>query len=260
MTCAENRAQGAMSPAGGLAMTCFDLGAGITAGFTSREGGVSAAPYASLNLGQGVGDDPAAVAANRARLAAACGLQPADLAWMHQVHGSDVCYLGSGTPQPPHPVDSIMTDVPDRALCVLVADCVPVLIADPEAGLIGAAHAGREGMVAGVVPALVGAMAAAGGVTGRMRAVTGPGICGRCYEVPAELQARVAAAVPAARCLTSAGTPGLDITAGVRAQLEAAGVGSAMSAGQCTRESPALFSYRRDGTTGRFAGVIWRSR
>ncbi len=90
-----------------------------------------------------------------------------------------------------------------------------------------------------------------------MRAVTGPAICGGCYEVPAEMRARVSAAVPAARCETFTGTAGLDIAAGVRAQLAAAGVGSIAADGRCTRESGELYSYRRDGVTGRFAGLVW---
>jgi len=179
---------------------------------------------------------------------------------MRQVHGADVCYLGAEAGQPPGPVDAIFTDVPGRALCVLVADCLPVLIADPVARIVGAAHAGREGMVAGVVPALVSAMAAAGASPDRMRALTGPAICGDCYEVPPELQERVCAAVPQARCQTLDGTTGLDIPAGVRAQLAGAGVAWVRSVARCTKESADLFSYRRDGVTGRFAGIVWLSR
>ena len=239
------------------ALDRHSLGAGVSAAFTSRAGGVSQGPYAALNLGLAVGDDLSAVAANRTALAAACGLAVADLAWMRQVHSADVCYLGAGTAQPAEPVDAMFTDVPGRALCVLVADCVPVLIADPMARIIGAAHSGREGLVAGVVPALVEAMPGAGASPARMRALTGPAICGGCYEVPAELQARVGAAVPEARCQTFAGTTGLDIAVGVRAQLAASGVGWFRSVARCTRESAELFSYRRDGTTGRLAGLIW---
>jgi polyphenol oxidase len=234
-----------------------DLGDGIQAGFSGRPGGHSQAPYDSLNLGLGVGDDPAAVTGNRSALAAACGLALADLTWMRQVHGSDVWYAGAGAAGPPGPVDAMFTDVPGRALCVLVADCVPVLVADPQARIVGAAHAGREGLAAGVVPALVAAMMAAGARPALMRAVTGPAICGACYEVPAELQARVSAVVPAAACATATGTCGLDIVAGVRAQLEQAGVRQVGADGRCTRESPGLYSYRRDGQTGRAAGLIW---
>jgi polyphenol oxidase len=234
-----------------------DLGAGVRAGLSARPGGSSESPYDSLNLGLGVGDDPVAVTANRSALAASCGLELADLTWMRQVHGSDVWYAGAEASEPPGPVDSMFTDVPGRALCVLVADCVPVLVADPEARIVGVAHSGREGLVAGVVPALVSAMTAAGAKPARMRALTGPAICGACYEVPADMQARVSAVAPEAACATAAGTCGLDITAGVRAQLELAGVGQAESDGRCTRESPELYSYRRDGRTGRMAGLIW---
>jgi YfiH family protein len=243
--------------AGQSALARQALGEGVFAAFSGRAGGVSGAPYESLNLGLGVGDDPAAVAANREALADACDLAAADLAWMRQVHGTDVCYLGAETAQPPGPVDAIFTDVPGRALCVLVADCVPVLVADPVARIAGAAHAGREGLAAGVVPALVSAMIAAGASAARMRALTGPAICGGCYEVPPDLQARVTAVVPQASCTTYAGTTGLDIGAGVRAQLASAGVGWSGPAGRCTKESADLFSYRRDGVTGRFAGLIW---
>jgi len=234
-----------------------DLGDGVRAAFSGRPGGFSQPPYDALNLGLGVGDDRAAVTANRGALAAACGLGLADLTWMRQVHGSDVWYAGAGAAEPPGPVDAMFTDVPGRALCVLVADCAPVVVADPRARIVGVAHAGREGLAAGVVPALVSAMTAAGARPARMQAVIGPSICGACYEVPAELQARVSAVVPAAACATAAGTSGLDIPAGVRAQLERAGVRQADTDGRCTRESPGLYSYRRDGRTGRGAGLIW---
>ncbi len=237
-----------------------DLGGGVETAFSGRAGGVSKPPYQGLNLGLGVDDDSAAVQANRAALAQACGLPLASLSFMRQVHGADVWYAGAGSTEPPAPVDAMFTDQPGRVLCVLVADCVPVLIADPVASIVGAAHAGREGMVAGVVPALVAAMAAAGGSPARMRAVTGPAICGGCYEVPEPMRARVGAVVPAATCDTFAGTAGLDIAAGVRAQLAEAGVGSITADGRCTRESDGLYSYRRDGVTGRFAGLVWLTR
>lgn len=233
------------------------VGDGVLAGFSGRTGGSSRGPYSSLNLGPGVGDDNAAVLANRRALAAACRLGADSLIWMRQVHGRDVWYAGGDSAAPPGPVDAMFTDRPDQALCVLVADCAPVLLADPGARLIGVAHAGREGLVAGVVPALVSAMTAAGASPARTRAVIGPAICGRCYEVPAELQAKVGAVAPAAPCATAAGTCGLDIAAGVRSQLTAAGVERIATDGRCTRESPGLYSYRRDGRTGRFAGLVW---
>jgi polyphenol oxidase len=240
-----------------LVAPAADLGDGVLAGFSGRVGGSSRPPYDSLNLGLSVGDDSATVQANRRALAAACGLDVDRLLWMRQVHGRDVWYATPGQTAPPGPVDAMFTDRPGLALCVQVADCAPVLVADPDARLVGVAHAGREGLVAGVVPALVSAMTGAGASQGRMRAVIGPAICGRCYEVPAELQARVGAVVPAATCETAAGSCGLDITAGVAAQLAAAGVDVIGTDGRCTMQAPDLYSYRRDGRTGRFAGLIW---
>jgi polyphenol oxidase len=248
-----------------------ELAAGILAVFTTRHGGVSAPPYDTLNLSGAVGDEAAAVATNRRQVARACGLGAGRMAWMRQVHGATVSYAarpsaeaagpaaGPGGPpaRQPAAVDAIFTDVPGLALGVLVADCAPVLIADPGARLVGAAHAGREGMAAGVVPALVAAMAARGAEPARMRAVIGPLICGACYEVPEPLAARVTAVVPEARSVTRAGTPGIDVRSGLRAQLARAGVTSVASDPRCTAETAALYSYRRDGRTGRFAGLVW---
>jgi polyphenol oxidase len=236
-----------------------DLGHGVLSAFSGRVGGLSGPPYESLNLGLGVHDDPATVHANRAALARACGLPPDRLIFMRQTHSADVWHAGLGAHEPPGPVDAMFTDVPGQALCVLVADCVPVLVADPVARIVGAAHAGREGLARGVVPALITAMTAAGAAPARMHAATGPSICGGCYEVPRELQARVSAVVSAARCDTFAGTTGLDIAAGVRAQLAGAGVVNITADGRCTRESDDLYSHRRDGLTGRFAGLVWMS-
>lgn len=249
---------GAESAAGTEPTEGTELGSAARALFTGRRGGVSALPFGQLNLSLAVGDAAEAVAANRRLAAKACGLEPASLAWMSQVHGTDVSYVAGQQAGPDVPVaDAIYTDVPGLALGVLVADCAPVLLADPARGLVGAAHAGREGMAAGVVPALVAAMTAAGAEPGRMHALIGPAICGRCYEVPDLLQARIAAAVPEARCQTAAGTAGLDIRAGLRAQLVLAGLRHVRTDPRCTAESPGLYSYRRDGSTGRFAGLVW---
>lgn len=241
----------------------FELAAGALAAFTSRHGGVSAPPFDSLNLGGSVGDDPAAVARNRQLAAQACGRAADGIAWMRQVHGTDVAYAARSPgetaegPDPAPEVDALFTDVPGLALGVLVADCAPVLIADPQAGIIGAAHAGREGMAGGVVPALVRAMTAAGAEPARMCAALGPAICGGCYEVPAQLRARIAEAVPQAGCVTRQGSPGIDIRSGVAAQLAGAGVRAVSRDPRCSAETPALYSYRRDGRTGRFAGLVW---
>lgn len=150
--------------------------------------------------------------------------------------------------------DGIVTAEPDVVLMVRAADCVPVLLADAERGVVGAAHAGRLGMAAGVVTATVARMRELGAE--EIAAWVGPYICGRCYEVPQELQDQVTAGEPAARATTSWGTPALDLGAGVRAQLEREGV-RVTDVSRCTRESADLYSYRRDGAAaGRQAGVI----
>jgi polyphenol oxidase len=174
---------------------------------------------------------------------------------MRQVHGAEVVFVddlrtsdSSG--------DALCTGQQSVALLVRAADCVPVLLADPATGWIAAVHAGRPGLVAGVVPAAVAAMHRHGA---RPRtAWIGPHICGGCYEVPSGLRDEVAAIVPEARSTTSWATPALDIGAGVRAQLLAAGVAEVREIGACTRENSAWPSYRRDGATAtRFAGVVW---
>ncbi|MGK5628968.1 peptidoglycan editing factor PgeF, partial [Streptomyces sp. URMC 123] len=221
-------------------------------------GGVSAAPYEQLNLGGAVGDDPAAVTANRKRAATSLGLDPSRVVWMNQVHGREVAVADGpwGTGEVPA-VDAVVTDRHGLALAVLTADCVPVLLADPVAGVVAAAHAGRPGLLAGVVPAAVEAMVSLGAEPSRVTAVTGPAVCGGCYEVPEEMRAEVAAAVPESWATTRHGTPALDVTAGVHAQLARLGVEKREKSHICTLESADHFSYRRDRTTGRLAGYVW---
>jgi YfiH family protein len=173
---------------------------------------------------------------------------------MHQVHGTRVVEARPGEAR--QDCDALVTDQPDVVLMVRVADCVPVLLADLDAGVLGAAHAGRPGMVAGVVPRTVAAMRELG--AGQLRAWLGPSVCGRCYEVPAAMRAEVAAVEPASASTTSWGTPALDVAAGVRAQLLRDGV-EVSEVSRCTLESPELYSYRRDGDrSGRLAGLIRR--
>jgi len=237
---------------------------GISILFTDRAGGMSAEPFASLNLSDGVGDEPSAVAGNRDRVLQAIAPGVRRLSWLRQVHGSTVvrvrdlpAFTQPGAAGQAPEADAVCTDLPGVALGVLGADCAPVLAADPAARVIGAAHAGRPGMAAGVVPALVAAMTGAGAQVARMHAVIGPAICGRCYEVPARMRAEVEDAVPGSACTTRGGTAGIDLRAGLRGQLARLGVGAIADDARCTAESGELFSYRRDGTTGRFAGLIW---
>ncbi|OXY87117.1 laccase [Streptomyces sp. 2R] len=220
---------------------------------------MSAAPYGELNLGGAVGDDPAAVGANRERAARRLGLDPASVVWMNQVHGRDVAVVDGpwGVEAEIPAVDAVVTTRRGLALAVLTADCTPVLLVDPVAGVVGAAHAGRPGLVAGVVPAVVEAMTALGARPSRITAHTGPAVCGRCYEVPEEMRAEVAEAVPGTWSETSWGTPAVDVTGGVHAQLAALGVSDLHRSPVCTRESGDHFSYRRDRTTGRLAGYVW---
>jgi YfiH family protein len=227
-------------------------------GFTDRWGGVSAVPYEELNLGGAVGDDPAAVTANRELAAKSLGVDPARVVWMNQVHGADVAVVDAPWGDRPVPrVDAVVTAERGLALAVLTADCVPVLLADPVSGVAAAAHAGRPGLVAGVVPAAVRAMTELGADPARIVARTGPAVCGRCYEVPEEMRAEVAAVEPAAYAETSWGTPAVDVSAGALAQLERLGVRDRAQSPVCTRESADHFSYRRDRTTGRLAGYVW---
>lgn len=221
---------------------------------STRTGGVSRPPYDQANLSTAVGDDPAAVAENRHRLLGRLGLPRA--AYMEQVHGAAVAVLAEPPAGPVPGVDGLVTAVPGLALVVLVADCVPVLLTDPVAGLVAVAHAGRRGVALGVVPATLAAMVTAGARPADIEAILGPAICGACYEVPAATQEEVAAAVPATRCTTRWGTPGLDLRAGLAAVLAGAGVMKVRRTAACTLESPAeYFSHRRGSPTGRFAGV-----
>ncbi len=221
--------------------------------FTDRYGGVSASPYDELDLSVSGGGDEAARAENHRRLLA--DFAPGDvLADLHQVHGADVDVAEERrTPSPPE-ADGVVTAQSGVVLMVRAADCAPVLLVAPDEGVVGAAHCGRPGLVAGVVPATVARMRERG--AGRIEAWLGPHVCGRCYEVPEEMREDVAAAVPASRAETSWGTPSVDLGAGVRAQLAAVDV-VVHDAGRCTRESPDLYSYRRDGDrAGRLAGLV----
>lgn len=176
----------------------------------------------------------------------------ARLADMRQVHGDDVVLVEGEADRPS--CDGLVTARPDVVLMVRVADCLPVLLADAGAGVVGAAHAGRNGLATGVVPATVARMREAG--ASEITAWFGPYVCGRCYEVPAAMQAEVAGVEPASRATTSWGTPSLDIGAGARAQLEREAV-RVVDVSRCTRESDDLYSHRRDGArAGRLAGLV----
>lgn len=188
----------------------------------------------------------------REELNAAAGIAPRRFQYMNQVHGNHVAVVESAAPAPT--ADAMVSrSIP---LAVMVADCIPlVLVGDGSAGpVLGVVHAGRPGLASGVIPAALDQLRTAGARD--IRAWLGPSICGNCYEVPAELRSDVAAVVPSAWSTTSWGTPALDLPAGAASQLEAAGV-QIEYRGPCTLETDALYSYRRDRQSGRFAGLVW---
>ncbi len=234
-----------------------DSAGGAHFAFTDRWGGVSAAPRDTLNLGGSVGDDPAAVLRNRELAARSLGIDPGRVVWMNQVHGRGIAVVDGPWRGEAPCVDAVITARRGLPLAVLTADCTPVLLADPVAEVAAAAHAGRPGLVAGVVPAALEAMVRLGAEPARVRARIGPAVCGRCYEVPEAMRDEVSAVVPEAHATTSWGTPSVDVPAGVRAQLAAGGVLVPETASVCTLESEDHFSYRRDKETGRLAGYVW---
>ncbi|HVE64294.1 MAG TPA: peptidoglycan editing factor PgeF [Mycobacteriales bacterium] len=244
-----------------------DLGPDIIAAFTTRVGGVSSPPYAELNLAFHVGDENAAVVANRARSAGSLGVDAARVTWADQVHGSAVALVseadaGSGALSVRDAIpltDALVTTEPRCPLAVLVADCVPVLLADAAEGVVAAVHAGRRGLVAGVLDGALRTMGELGARCANVVAVIGPAIGGCCYEVGTDVYAEVATVLPATAATSSGGARSLDLVAGVQAVLASWAVPTARVVGGCTSCSPdQWFSYRRDGVTGRMAAVIWR--
>ena len=224
-----------------------DLGPGVLAGFTTAEAG---------NLSLVVGDRVTARSA-RAWLAAQVG---GPLTWPVQVHGARVAVVGPEDDDVGE-ADAVVTSG-DRGLAVLVADCVPVLLASHDGAVVSAVHAGRRGVAAGVVAAAVQAMVEQGARPEAVRAVIGPAVCGRCYEVPAPLAAEVEAIVPGSRSTTSWGTVSLDLPRAVATQLRAAGVGEVDDLHRCTLTDTRFFSHRghlADGRVeGRTAAVVRR--
>lgn len=233
--------------------------AGIDLAVTDRHGGVSAAPFAGFNLARHVGDQPGDVEVNRARLAGELDVAAERLVFMNQCHGASVEVVDGPWRGDPPACDAVITAATDLALVVLVADCVPVLLADPVAGIIGAVHAGRPGLVANVVGAALDAMADLGARA--PFAVVGPSVCGRCYEVPEAMREVAAAVEPTSATVSWAGTPAIDVGAGVVAQLAGRGVPVTWVPG-CTRGRPALLlpSHHTDRTLRRGDPPVCRLR
>jgi YfiH family protein len=224
---------------------------------TTRAGGVSAQPFDTFNLGDHVGDDPAAVAANRRRLATAIGLGEDRVVWMNQVHGDRVEFVESPQKHAFDDTDALVTTTPRLALAVVTADCVPVLMSDARAGVVAAVHAGRVGAQKGVVARTLEVMVGAGAHPVDVSVLLGPAVSGRNYEVPAAMADEVEAALPGSRTVTAKGTPGLDLRAGIARQLRDLGVTAIAVDPRCTVEDTALFSHRRDAPTGRLACLVW---
>lgn len=224
---------------------------------TTRAGGVSGPPFDTFNLGDHVGDDPAAVAANRNRLASAIGLKPERVVWMNQVHGDRVEVVDGPRAGAVDNTDALVTPTARLALAVVSADCVPVLLGDARAGVAAAVHAGRVGAQLGVVARTVEAMVALGAHPEDISALLGPAVSGRNYEVPAAMADEVEAALPGSRTATAAGTPGLDLRVGIACQLKDLGVTAIDIDPRCTVDDPTLFSHRREAPTGRLASLVW---
>jgi YfiH family protein len=214
--------------------------------FTNRTGGASSGAFASLNLGTHVSDDLNLVRSNRQRLANDVG----PIQYMSQVHGNRVAVIEVVTDEDPT-ADALVTGIPGVSLAVQVADCIPLLLHSPES--VAAVHVGRKGLVNGVTWAAIEVMRDMGST--RISAIIGPSICGNCYEVSQEIHDEVVALHPSARSETLHGTPSLDLPAALREVLQAADI-EIRDEWRCTCENEDLFSYRRDGVTGRQAGII----
>ena len=214
--------------------------------FTNRTGGSSTGAFASLNFGLHVTDEPSIVLANRASLVHDVG----PIQYMNQVHGNGVAIIESVTDEDPT-ADSLVTGIPGISLAVQVADCIPLLLHSAES--VAAVHVGRKGLVNGVTLNTLEVMRDMGSTD--IRAIIGPSICGSCYEVSQEIYDEVIALHPAAASRTTHGNVSLDLPAALRAVLTGQGV-EIRDEFSCTVENPELFSYRRDGVTGRQAGII----
>ena len=231
----------------------------VGAAMSTRQGGASGGPWASLNLGAAVGDEAAAVAANRSRFAQAIGAAPV---WLEQVHGAHVVRIGAAdVGRSPRRADASLTTEPGVACTVLVADCLPVLLAAPGSRGVAAAHAGWRGLAGGVVESALQALCEAAGcapgeVSAWLGACIGPGR----FEVGADVLHAFGAAAER-RFAPRAGVSGkwlADLPGLARDRLRAAGVRAVSGGHWCTFDDASrFFSFRRDGVTGRMAAAIW---
>ena len=233
----------------------IDAGLPVRAFFTTRDGGFSDGPYASLNVAGHVGDSPGHVAQNRAAIEHIAGARVAFLVAEHGVRVHRV--VDASKPVPP--ADVLVTDTPGVALAAIAADCVPLLLHDGATGAVAAAHVGRVGLWAGAVDAAIAALLDLRQTKARLNVVSasvGPAICGNCYEVPVAMRSQVGDRHPSAISTTRWATPALDIPRAVETRLDELGVGEIVRQRRCTHEDAEFFSHRRDGITGRQCGVV----
>lgn len=247
-----------MNPSESLLPFHWALPAGVRAAFTTRNGGVSAAPWNSFNLGTHVGDAPAAVAANRARLRDQLGL-PVEPAWLEQVHGTAVADLDGPARATPVRADAAIASAPGRVCTIMVADCLPVLFASRDGTRIAAAHAGWRGLAAGVLEHTVAAL----GVPGEeLTAWLGPAISRAHFEVGEDVRAAFTRDDVGAETFFAPNAAGkwlADLPGLARRRLSALGVQDTHGGEWCTFADRArFFSHRRDGKGGRMAALIWR--
>ena len=215
--------------------------------FTNRTGGVSQGAYSTLNLGDHVGDASSDVLRNRDSIAALHG----PVQFMSQVHGNRIAIIEEVSDEAPT-ADALVTGIPGITLAVMVADCIPLLLTSKQA--VAAVHVGRRGLVNSVAIKTVEVMREMGAQD--ISAIIGPAICGRCYEVSADIHQEVVTEFPMADSRTNSGSLALDLPKALSAVLQSAGISIETSHSACTVESTDLFSYRRDGLTGRQAGLV----
>ena len=216
--------------------------------FTDRTGGLSTGAFLSRNVATHVGDDGATVLANRARLESELGLP---IQFMEQVHGNTVATIGRRIISPPT-ADALVTQIAGIGLAVMVADCIPLLLTSTET--VAAVHVGRKGLMNKVGIEAIQEMRSHG--ASDITAVVGPSICGHCYEVSQDIYDDVMKSFPLAASKTREGGFALDLSRALIDQLESLGV-KVIDEGRCTVEDKNLYSYRRDGVTGRQVGVVW---
>ncbi len=208
---------------------------------------MSLAPYDSLNLAFHVGDNRGYVMDNRASLS----LPVSAIQFMNQTHGDEIAIVDAISEIDPS-CDALITTTPGFAVAVLVADCIPLLLTSPS--VVAAVHVGRKGLVNGITLKVIAHMRALGATS--IHAQLGASICGECYEVPADMAEEVSRIHPRAFSQTKVATPALDLPRALIADLTSAGI-SYEASSLCTFENHNYFSYRRNSTTGRFAGIVW---